>query len=184
MRSSVVRQTGGQRDLRHTHDMEMWFRIAAFSDVGYVSGPDQAWHREHAASLSHASASPVGMTILEQRRDAFATLFDGRSSVKDSDTLRSQAFQTLAREALSRACYEYDRGRIDADNTRALVDFAVETYPRSRELAEWRHLQQRTAWGDHWLRRHPWHLGRPFIRVAQDRVRDHRWSRTGVYERS
>src|SRR5664279_5125758 len=52
MRASVVARVGGQRDLAHTHDMEMWFRIAAFSDVVYILGADQAWHRVHEQSLS------------------------------------------------------------------------------------------------------------------------------------
>ena len=42
MRRSVVDHVGGQKQLAHTHDMEMWLRIAAHSDIGYVSGSDQA----------------------------------------------------------------------------------------------------------------------------------------------
>ena len=45
VRTSVIRRVGGQQPLAHTHDMEMWMRISAFSDVGRVDGPDQAWHR-------------------------------------------------------------------------------------------------------------------------------------------
>jgi len=185
MRMSVVNEVGGQRELAHTHDMEMWFRIAAVSDVAYVHGADQAWHREHARSLSNQATSSVGITILEERREAFSMLFDGQSvRIPGADNLRSQAFRTLAREALSRASYEFDRGRATEKNTRVLVDFAIETCPDAKELGEWRSLEQRIAWGDRWLSRHPWNLGRPFIRIAGSLVRDRRWHRNGMYERS
>ena len=39
MRSSVVERVGGQQPLVYSHDLEMWMRIAAFSDVGRVDGP-------------------------------------------------------------------------------------------------------------------------------------------------
>ena len=52
MRRSIIDRIGGQRPLAHTHDMEMWLRIAAYADVAYVNGAYEAWHREHAASLS------------------------------------------------------------------------------------------------------------------------------------
>ena len=40
MRSSVVERVGGQKYLDHTHDMEMWLRLSAYSDVAYIHGAD------------------------------------------------------------------------------------------------------------------------------------------------
>ena len=75
MRRSVVDKIGGQKHLTHTHDLEMWLRMSAFCDVAYIHGADQAWHREHAQSLS---AQYNGIRDLTERRDAFDALFVGR----------------------------------------------------------------------------------------------------------
>lgn len=183
MRMSVVRQVGGQRPLAHTHDMEMWLRIASVSDVGYVRGTDQAWHREHPESLSLTAADALGLQILRERRDAFDMLFGRPVPAQTIDPdLRAMARRTLAREALDRAAYEYDRGRAPARSVGPLVDFALETDPDARDLPQWAALARRMAAGERWFRRRPWLLLRPVRRVLTDRCRQRRWSRTGLYD--
>lgn len=144
MRSSVVAVVGGQNDLAHSHDMEMWLRIAAVSDVGYVGGADQAWHREHDRSLSALGVDMV--SDLYDRRDAFTVLFDGPAANLDgSGEMLETARRALAREALSRACHEYDRGRGRFGAVAPLIAFALETYPPCRETRHWRALERRMA---------------------------------------
>lgn len=94
MRMSIVRQVGGQRDLPHGHDMEMWLRIASVCDVAFIRGADQAWHREHAQSLS---ASKVNDAVdLAERAKVFATLFSWITGPAD----RIAKMRSLADKAL------------------------------------------------------------------------------------
>ncbi len=182
MRRSVVDLVGGQRDLAHTHDMEMWMRLAAFSDVAYVGGADQAWHREHPASLSAAADSPLGLTILEERRAAFETLFSGvAGELPGMARLREVARETLAREALRRASYEYDRRRAPARSVAPLPAFALATCPYAERLPEWRALRRRVRAGRSWTQRHPWWLLHPLRRIVRDRAAARSWHRTGLY---
>lgn len=109
MRTSVVRHVGGQSDLAHTHDMEHWLRISAFSDVAYLHGVDQAWHREHAQSLS--SREVTGPLDLEQRLLAFQTLFDAWGvEIDATNSMRRSAEEAIARIAIEAAEHALDAG--------------------------------------------------------------------------
>ncbi|MEJ3405281.1 glycosyltransferase family A protein [Rathayibacter sp. YIM 133350] len=139
MRKSVVEAVGGQRALPHAHDMEMWMRIARSSDVGWLSGCDQAWHREHAGSLSVAMGDVI--VELEERHAAFETLFgDGVDPVAGAIGLKA-AKRSLAAEALGRGVAAYARGRGGTPETQAYEAFArglgvdVSESPESRMFA-------------------------------------------------
>lgn len=181
MRTSVVDRVGGQRNLPHAHDMEMWLRIAAVSDVGHLRGCDQAWHREHAQSLSQQLAAPTDS--LRERRAAFDTLFDGQVPVADSRRLQHVAAEALAREALDRACREFDRGRAEPTYIDELIDFAAETSPDTARLTEWRQLERRMNLGQSRVSRRPWYLGSAVRRRLREKHRYATWTRTGIYER-
>ena len=57
MRTSVQKQVGGyDRRLPHTGDLEMWMRLAAHSDVGYIRGVDQAFYRMHDQNMTKSTA--------------------------------------------------------------------------------------------------------------------------------
>lgn len=125
MRSSVVDRVGGQRNLAHTHDMEMWFRLARDSDVGWVGGSDQAWHRDHSESRS---AKDVDVMVdFRERRLAYETLFDdGIGDLADNMRLLSEAKSALANEALSRTASAFAKGRGGSDETDGYLSFARE----------------------------------------------------------
>jgi hypothetical protein len=134
MRTSVVREVGGQAALAHTHDMEHWLRIAAFSDVAYIRGVDQAWHREHDRSLSSREVS--GALDLEQRLLAFDTLFESWGTLIDPTGILEQ----VARGAISRTCEEAAIHALDArlswqEEFVAYRSLALRTNPES-ELAD------------------------------------------------
>ena len=133
MRASVVERVGGQRALAHTHDMEMWFRLARDSDVGWVGGSDQALHRDHPNSLS---ATRVGvMTDLHERADAFRTLFDdGMGDVAENARLLHVARMALANEALARTASAYAKGRGATPETDEYLGFARDLGVDFREL--------------------------------------------------
>jgi GT2 family glycosyltransferase len=181
MRRSVVDVVGGQRELAHTHDMEMWLRIASMSDVGYVAGADQAWHREHDASLSQTLDPVFG--DLQDRRDAFDVLFSWTERrTHDTAGLRILANRALADEALRAIVHMYDRNKLDVQLRSRYLTFAAETptgaepLPREREVAR---LMRRAA--------HRSASALQILRAAGRRVRHDvewaRWHREGVFTR-
>ena len=181
MRRSVLDQVGGQRELAHSHDMEMWLRIASVSDVGYIRGADQAWHREHAASLSTRVDGIVGDLI--ERRAAFEVFFDGLDSESpEAKRLRCLAQRRLAREALSIACQDYDRGRVEPERIEGLRSFALLCWPSVTETARWRALERRRTLGDAVTHQRPSSWAASVPRAVRSRVRGQRWSRTGVHD--
>lgn len=180
MRRSVLDQVGYQAPLKHTHDMELWFRIAAFTDVAYIHGADQAWHREHSSSLS---AREVDECVdLRERREAFDVLFDGPAgAVEGAAALRREATQALVGEALLTARHELDRGA----GASALFQYCL---GMARELDP--SVTQRAAWGK--LNRRPgstalpaWTSAGALARRALGRIRTEvrwwRWHRNGVF---
>lgn len=127
MRKSVVDRVGYQAPLRHTHDMEHWLRIAAFSDVAYVQGADQAWHREHPLSLSALVVDEY--VDMDERMRAFETLFDGPAGeLSDAQRLLGNARAALAREALTSAGHAVDAG-FPRESHEALLDRALTLDP-------------------------------------------------------
>ncbi|WP_213816476.1 glycosyltransferase family 2 protein [Glaciihabitans sp. dw_435] len=180
MRRDVVDVVGGQRYLAHTHDMEMWLRIAAFSDVAYIHGADQAWHREHPASLSATSVSPL--VDVRERRAAFDTLFSGAAGrLPGSASLHAAARRAVAVDALTLACQRLDARVVDHTEVDLLVEFAEETDASARELPEWRAVTARLRVADGTTQRHPrFVLERLGRRIRADRnIR--RWHRQGTF---
>lgn len=181
MRASVVDAVGGQRSLAHTHDMEMWLRIASVSDVAYIEGADQAWHREHDWSLSQRIQ--VGRGDLVDRRDAFHVLFEWTESfLPETDDLRQLAERALANEALVGVVHMRDRGRMDRELERFLMDFADARDTGNEPLKyDWetrrlstREVRKRTA---------PLRLSRALGRRLRNEVEFARWHRQGVFHR-
>ena len=179
MRASVVRQVGGQRNLAHTHDMEMWLRIARASDVGWIAGSDQAWHREHAASLSATKVDL--MTDLAERADAFRLLLtDGEGLVaKDFWRLRA-ALSALANEATGRACQAYAKGRGDSAEVRAYLDFANGLCNDLLQLPHGPTLEKSISYGARRARYSLTLLGRAVAYRLGSDWRRIRWKTTGL----
>jgi GT2 family glycosyltransferase len=180
MRRSIVDTVGGQRALAHTHDMEMWLRIAAVSDVAYIHGADQAWHREHARSLSQSIEGGIG--DLRDRRDAFHTLFDwSAAAVPETAALRRLADRALSDEALQRIVHLHDRRKADEALVADLWAFAreLEVEPTTSLV---RGIQAAQARGGSAHAR-PWHVARAAYRRLANEIRFRRWHRDGVFHR-
>lgn len=180
MRMSVVERVGGQQPLAHTHDMEMWFRIAAFADVAYVRGCDQALHREHADSLSARKVDDV--KDLEQRLEAFEVLFAGVvGGVPGAAVLRSTALRAVALRALEIASHRLDRGRASESVTQGLAAVALRAWPEVVGQPAWARLQRRLQAPGGWSPRRPAAvLASAASRVEAERA-VWRWERHGVY---
>jgi hypothetical protein len=144
-----VQSAAGRYDPACTHssDLNMWLRIAAISDIAHVRGVAQAIYRVHSDSMSRSDPSVV--LSLRERRIAFHEAFARVGPVlREAPALQRMADRALARQALWRASRTVDRELTDApDSVEDLVGFALETYPESRRLREWRGLNIRRLLG-------------------------------------
>lgn len=116
MRTSVLRAIGGYRaDLPITGDFEMWMRTSAVSDIGFLTGVDQALRRNHSNNMNtttfHAGSARGQLIDLQQRWQSFVAVFEGvgRELAKASD-LYDVARATMTRHALEHLNYAYARG--------------------------------------------------------------------------
>ncbi|HEX6346012.1 glycosyltransferase family 2 protein [Umezawaea sp.] len=147
VRTSVQQRVGGYRpDLPHAGDLEMWLRIAAVSDIGYVRGRQAAYYRVHAQSMMRTTFSSV-FADLEQRRDVFDRVVDEHPELPGAERLRSLAHKAIAKDALWRAVRAHDRDQLDEVPADELAAFALATYPDAEELPEYRALRRRKRLG-------------------------------------
>ncbi|MGM1065337.1 glycosyltransferase family 2 protein [Saccharothrix sp. Mg75] len=145
VRTSVQQRVGGYRsDLPHAGDLEMWMRIAAVSDIGYVRGAPAAYYRVHQQSMMRTQFSSL-FADLEQRRAVFDLFF--REHPDLPPRLRSLADRSIAKDALWRAVRAYDRDRLADIPVDELVEFARRVYPDTPRLGEYRALRRRRALG-------------------------------------
>jgi len=179
MRMSVVADVGGQRDLAHTHDMEMWMRIARASDVGWIDGADQAWHREHAASLSATQTDVI--IDLRERLDAFQMLLtDGLGDPARDLARLATAKRALATEALRRAIAAFVRGRGDLPEVAAYLEFVVQSGADLSGLPEVRLLERAQLLGTARAGRSATLLSWTVRNRARAAQAGRRWKRTGL----
>ena len=146
VRTSLQKQVGGyDARLPHTADLEMWMRLAAHADVGFVRGVDQAYHRMHGKNMI---TSYTALTDLQQRRLAYEVILDRYSErLTDATSLSSVMHRKLGREALRAAARAYDRGDARQTPVDELVAFAVDCSPEVRQLPVYRTLQLRKRIG-------------------------------------
>ena len=179
MRTSVLREVGGMRALHHAHDFELWMRLARASDVGHVDGADQAWHREHDASLSATQVDV--MRDLNERADAFEILFtDGQGSREQNARLLAVASAALADEALTRTTQAYSAGRGGTPETDAYLDFARGIHPAFDTLPRGRALASALRLGPIGARRSPYLVAKAVEHRVQLEQRKVRWARVGL----
>jgi glycosyltransferase involved in cell wall biosynthesis len=142
VRTSLQKRVGGYDSrLPHMGDMEMWTRLAANADVGYIRGVDQAYYRKHEQSMS---TSHTVLTGLCQRRLAYEAVLDRYGeTLPDAARLSNLVHRKLAWEALLAAARAYDRGRTRQTPVDELVTFAFDCWPEARRLLLYRTLQLR-----------------------------------------
>ncbi|MER5872941.1 glycosyltransferase [Streptomyces sp. NPDC002044] len=148
VRTSLQRKVGGyDPDLPHAGDIEMWMRLAAHADVGYVRGADQAFYRVHGDNMSTTDFGGQ-LDDLRQRLVAFdSVLVKCAGLLPEAGRLSLAARTRLARYALRRAYRAYDRGRTGVVPVEELEAFAAECLPGYAALAEYRALRLRRRVG-------------------------------------
>lgn len=150
VRSSIQQAVGGYDPAcRHTSDLNMWLRIAAVSDVGFIRGVPQAIYRINPQGMLRSDRGD--MVDLRSRQAAFDSFFAGCAHLlDDADALRAIVGRALARQALWRASRAFDRNLVEGPSALPvdeLVAFAQEVCPGCRRLREWRGLQVRRGIG-------------------------------------
>jgi hypothetical protein len=179
MRKSVVDYVGGQQTLAHTHDMEMWLRISAFSDVAYIHGVDQAWHRDHAESLS--AREVYGFRDLIERRDAFRTLFSGiAGEIAEADELLRCSMRAIAAYALEAAVHAYSKGA-NCEQVESYKEIARTAVEDVETLPGWLAVQKWTAISPQQVANHPIFFLRRAHRKLRSTMAWRRWHRSGVF---
>lgn len=181
MRRSVLGRIGGMRPLDHTHDMELWLRIAAHADIAYIGGADQAWHREHTASLSTKAEHPL--IILSELRAAFDELFTCLGSdCPEGDQLHRSSRRAVATQALIEARRQLDHGR-NAVLVEELRRFALDTDSSITSTPLWLQVARRRAGSLPPSLVAAAGMTPRLRRRVHARIRLRRWHRNGVYER-
>lgn len=184
VRTSLQKHVGGyDPQLPKAADMEMYMRLAAHADVGFLKGVDQAFYRVHGQNMSKSVSA---LMDLRQRRSVFELVLERYSaSIPDPERLSDMAHRRLGKEALWAAGRVYKRGwirqtefgrrltgagatpEVDGD-IGDLLDFAIDCWPQASELPIYRTLRARkrvgtremyyilSEKGQWWLRRRAW----------------------------
>lgn len=178
VRGAVQRAVGGYRaDLPHAGDLEMWLRIAAVADLGYIRGVPQAFYRVHSANMTKSRTSFID---LRQRMAAFNVFFHHHQDRADAEVLHSLASRAIACEALWDACRAYDRDELADAHADELVEFALASYAAARDLPEYRALQRRRALGAFLCSRTQLFAFPALSRRLKRSMSRWRWQRTGI----
>ncbi|MGN6751984.1 MAG: hypothetical protein ACTHJJ_05465, partial [Intrasporangium sp.] len=183
VRTALQKRVGGyDPELPKAADMEMFMRMAAHADMGFVRGVDQAYYRLHADNMSKAVSA---LMDLRQRRSVFEVVLDRYvESLVDPGHLSERVHQQLAKEALWAAGRVSGRGRLrgselgrrlmgagpgeEEAEVAELLSFAADCWPEVKRLSLYRKLdgggnigprelqflvEQKGRW---WLRRRLW----------------------------
>ncbi len=181
VRGSVQRAVGGYRpDLPHAGDLELWLRIAAVSDIAYISGVPQAFYRVHQKSMMR-TVYHGSFVDLQQRKAAFDSFFDhNQHLLAHADELREAVNRTLAREALWDACRAYDRDDLETIRVDDLIRFATDTCADVTSLPEFRALRRRQWLGPVFCNRTQIFAVPALVRKLRRSALKRRWQNHGV----
>jgi len=175
VRTSVQKRVGGyDARLPHGADLEMWMRLAASADVGFLRGVDQAYYRLHEQNMRKSFNAVMD---LRERRLVFELVLERYSEMlSDATRLSRLVRRALGREALWAAGLLYDPRSAELSSVDELLAFAFDCFPEMSKLRLYRALQLRRSlsprarWGlqplvewavftgrvERWLRRRSW----------------------------
>lgn len=185
VRTSLHKRVGGyDPQLPKAADMEIFMRLAAYADVGFVRGADQSYYRLHQQNMSKAVTA---LMDLRQRRSVFEVVLDRYGErLPDAGRLSDMVRRQLGKEALWAAGRVYDRGPVQhselarrllgagaatvegESDIDELMAFAVDCWPEASRLPLYRTLQSHKRVGPRgmyymfnnkrqwWLRRRSW----------------------------
>ena len=180
VRTSLQKRVGGyDKRLTHVGDQEMWLRLAANSDVGFIRGVDQAYYRRHGQNMSIALTP---MMTLDQFRLAYDSVLERwGDGLSDVTGLSDLVHRRLAWQALLAAARAYDQGRTSQTPINELVEFAMDCWPDAEKLPIYRTLQLRRLIGPRVMPYlQPLVLPPAAVRRARSWRRDRSWRLRGL----
>lgn len=146
VRTELQHRVGGYDPrLPHSGDVEMWLRLAAFGDVGYIRGADQAFYRVHGQNMTRSRTTVVDLAQRRAAYEAFLERHAGR--LADPAGLADGMRKRLAAEALWTAARAYDRGRTEQVPVGELVSFAFDCWPAASRMPAYQGLRMRQRIG-------------------------------------
>lgn len=146
VRTSMQKQVGGYDErLPHAGDLELWLRLAAKADVGFLHGVDQAYYRVHGQNM-RKSYDP--MADLRQQRLAWEVALERcAGQLANPDRTSGIVHRKLAWAALWAAARAYDEGRTEDTSPGDLEAFAFDCWPDANRLPLYHTLQLRKRIG-------------------------------------
>lgn len=180
VRGAIQRSVGGYNpELPHAGDLEMWLRIAAVSDIGYVRGVPQAFYRVHSASMMRSKYTGQLLDLC-QRKAVFEFFFKHYGNNGNRKHLHAEARRALAREALWDACRAYDHNELEERKANDLVEFARATYTPLAALPEFKALERRRRLGPVWCNRTQLFFLGALTRRIKRWAATRNWKRQGI----
>jgi glycosyltransferase involved in cell wall biosynthesis len=144
LRSRLQKAIGGfRKELPHTGDLEMWMRIAAHADIGYVDAL-QGFYRRHGRNMAVTTYGRA-FAALDQRRLAFDTLFRTQATIRDANRLHEMAKKAIGETAVWEARRAFEGG--DVAGCKQLLAFAYRHCTALRRSQEWRRLRVKALIG-------------------------------------
>jgi glycosyltransferase involved in cell wall biosynthesis len=146
VRTSLWKRVGGyDARLPHAADMEMWMRLAANADVGFIRGVDQAYYRLHEQNMRKAFNALID---LRERRLVFEVVLERYGkSLPEGTRLSDPVRRALGREALWAAGGAYHPASAEQASVDELLAFAVDCWPEVSRLPLYRTLRRRKSIG-------------------------------------
>lgn len=146
VRTSVQKRVGGYDPrLPRAGDLEMWMRLAANADVGFLRGADQAYYRLHEQNMRK---DVTALMDLRERRLVFEVTLDRYGDgLSDRKRLSALVLRKIAEESLWNAGLAYDRGDGRDTSVDELLAFAVDCSPEVKRLPLYRAMQARKRVG-------------------------------------
>jgi len=181
LRTSVQTSAGGYDPvLTHAGDFDMWLRVAAIADIGYVRGEPQGRYRLHDASMSYGVYQDRFADIA-QRKLVFDSFFTRcRSAVAAAGIATERVYAGMASQSLWWACRFYEKSaQPDFAEVARCIQVAEDTYPEFRTLRAYRALQRRQRLGAAFCSRTQLFVVTAVVRKLQNLRWWFRWRRYG-----
>jgi glycosyltransferase involved in cell wall biosynthesis len=139
IRTQLQKQVGSYRpELPHAGDMEMWLRLAAQAQVGYIAST-QAVYRRHSNNMSLSYTAFRRFPDIEQRRAALQSFFNSLGTeLVNSDQIRRGQLKLFALEAVGLASEAFNEG--DSKMLEQFSSFAVQSFPEITRTWPWTKL--------------------------------------------
>ena len=178
VRTSLQKRVGGYDPrLPHSGDQEMWMRLAAHADVGFLRGVDQAFYRVHGRNMRTTFSA---LMDLRQKRLAFEVSFDlFGERLSDAKGLSDGVHRRLSREALWIAARSYDLGTAEPAVVDELVAFAFDCWPQADRLPIYHTLRARRRIGPEAMPYLRPFVVSPFVKRAHGYVQRRSWKYRG-----